>query len=220
MATVLVTGSNRGIGLALVEQLAARGDTVIAACRSATPELKALGVQVEEDVDVTDDASIAALAERLAGVRLDVLINNAGLLQQNTLSSLDFDSIRRQHEVNALGPLRVTAALLPNLGEGSTVGIVTSRMGSIADNTSGSSYGYRMSKAAVNMAAKSLSVDLRPRGISVVLLHPGYVKTDMTGHSGLIDTEASAAGLLARIDEQTIEMTGRFVHMSGEALPW
>lgn len=220
MARVLVTGSNRGIGLAMVRQLVARGDDVIAACRRSSEELSGLGVQVEEGVDVTDDAAVAALAARLNGTRIDILINNAGLLQSTPLDALDFDSIRRQHEINALGPLRVTAALLPNLSRGSKVAIITSRMGSIADNTSGGSYGYRMSKAAVNMAGRSLALDLAPRGVSVVLLHPGYVRTAMTGNNGLIDAEESAAGLLARIDEQTLEETGRFVHMSGERLPW
>jgi NAD(P)-dependent dehydrogenase (short-subunit alcohol dehydrogenase family) len=220
VARVLVTGSNRGIGLAMVRQLVARGDDVIAACRRSSEELSGLGVQVEEGVDVTDDAAVAALAARLNGTRIDILINNAGLLQSTPLDALDFDSIRRQHEINALGPLRVTAALLPNLSRGSKVAIITSRMGSIADNTSGGSYGYRMSKAAVNMAGRSLALDLAPRGVSVVLLHPGYVRTAMTGNNGLIDAEESAAGLLARIDEQTLEETGRFVHMSGERLPW
>jgi NAD(P)-dependent dehydrogenase (short-subunit alcohol dehydrogenase family) len=220
MATVLVTGSNRGIGLALVSQLLSRGDRVIAACRTPSAALLNTSAEILDGVDVTDDASVASLSERLSGRHLDVLINNAGLLQRSTLDALDFDSMRRQFEINALGPLRVTAALLPNLSSGSTVAIVTSRMGSIEDNSSGGSYGYRMSKAAVNMAGRSLSHDLRRLGISVVLLHPGYVRTDMTANSGLIDTDTSAAGLIARIDEQTLAETGRFVHMSGEALPW
>jgi len=220
MATVLVTGCNRGIGLALVQQLSARGDTVIAACRTASPALAGLGVRVEEGVDVTDDASVAALAARLEGASIDLLINNAGLLKMSALGALDFESMRQQFEVNALGPLRVTAALRPNLSAGSTVAIVTSRMGSIADNSSGGGYGYRMSKAAVNMAGRSLSIDLASDGISVVLLHPGYVRTAMTNFNGLVTTEESAAGLLARIDEQTQEHSGRFVHMSGEPLPW
>jgi NAD(P)-dependent dehydrogenase (short-subunit alcohol dehydrogenase family) len=235
MATILITGANRGIGLELCRQAHARGsggndggngsgnDRLIAACRESSPELDALaqsGVRVETGVDVTSDSSVAALAERLGDIRLDVLINNAGLLVPTTLDHLDFEAMRRQYEVNSLGPLRVTAALLPRLGPGSKVVIISSRAGSIGDNTSGSLYGYRMSKAAVNMAGVSLARDLKPRGIAVGILHPGYVRTAMTGHQGLIEASESAAGLLARIDELTLETTGSFVHASGERLPW
>lgn len=220
MTTTLITGANRGIGLELARQAAARGDTVIAACRTASAELEALGVRVESGVDVTSDASVARLAKALDGARLDILINNAGILTGESLDDLDFERIRRQLEVNSLGPLRVTHALLDNLGEGSKVGIVTSRMGSIGDNTSGSRYGYRMSKAAVNAAGVSLAVDLAPRKIAVVLLHPGFVRTDMTGRNGLVDPPEAASGLLARLDELTVETTGRFKHANGEDLPW
>ena len=123
-------------------------------------------------------------------------------------------------EVNSLGPLLITQALLGNLGEGSKVGIITSRMGSIADNDSGGSYGYRMSKAAVNAAGKSLAIDLKPRGIAVGILHPGWVRTDMTGRNGLIDANESAKGLLARMDELNLDNTGTFWHANGELLPW
>jgi len=217
--TVLVVGANRGIGLELSRQLAARGDRVIAACRKATPELSALDVRVEEGVDVTSDEAVSALVRRLEGVSLDVLILNAGILRSETLDDLDLDSIREQFEVNALGPLRVAAAARGLLSEGSKIAIVTSRMGSIADNTSGSRYGYRMSKAAVNMAGRSLSVDLAPR-TSVVIVHPGWVRTDMTGHSGLIDPDESARGIIARVDALTPATTGTFWHQSGEPLPW
>ncbi len=128
--------------------------------------------------------------------------------------------MRRQFEVNSLGPLRVTAALRGNLGQGSKVAIVTSRMGSIEDNTSGGRYGYRMSKAAVNMAGRSLANDLKDRGVAVAILHPGFVRTEMTGHQGLIDPPESAAGLIARIDELTLETTGGFWHANGEIIPW
>jgi NAD(P)-dependent dehydrogenase (short-subunit alcohol dehydrogenase family) len=124
------------------------------------------------------------------------------------------------YEVNSLGPLLTTQALVGNLGEGSKVGIITSRMGSIDDNDSGGSYGYRMSKAAVNAAGKSLSIDLKPKGIAVAILHPGWVRTDMTGHNGLIDTDESACGLLDRMEELTLETSGSFWHTNGELLPW
>ena len=221
METYLVTGANRGIGLEYCRQLQQRGDTVIGVCRSPSDDLKQLEVQVESGVDITDDASVADLRQRLQGMPLDVLINNAGILDRVTLEDLDFDSIRKQFEVNALGPLRLTHALLPNLKEGAKVVMMTSRMGSIEDNTSGSSYGYRMSKVALSMAAKSLAHDLKPRGIAVAILHPGLVQTRMTGftQSG-ITPEESVQGLLARIDQLSLENTGTFWHAKGEVLPW
>jgi NAD(P)-dependent dehydrogenase (short-subunit alcohol dehydrogenase family) len=187
MATVCITGANRGIGLELARQYRRRGDEVIAVCRRPSSELEALGVRIVDGIDVTDDAVVETLAERLSDVSIDVVINNAGLLSDESLDDLDFDRIRRQLEVNSLGPLRVSAALRGTLSSGAKVAIITSRMGSIDDNTSGGRYGYRMSKAAVNMAGRSLAHDLAPAGISVVLLHPGFVRTEMTGHAGLID---------------------------------
>jgi len=214
MATYLITGTNRGIGYEYCRQIKERGDTAIAVCRTATQDLRDLGVQVEEGVDITSDASVADLRDRL-------LINNAGIVKRVTLEDLDFDSIREQFEVNALGALRVTHALLPNLKAGSKIALMTSRMGSIADNTSGSSYGYRMSKVALSMAGKSLSLDLKPRGIAVAILHPGLVQTRMTNFtSGGITPEESVKGLLKRIDELTLENTGTFWHANGEMLPW
>ena len=173
MATYVVTGANRGIGYEYCRQLKTRGDTVIALCRATSPELQDLGVQIEANVDIINDAALATIAERLKGVPIDVLINNAGILERVSLEKLDVDSIRRQFEVNALGPLRLTHALLPSLKAGSKVVLMTSRMGSIDDNTSGGSYGYRMSKVALSMAGKSLSHDLKPHNISVAILHPG-----------------------------------------------
>jgi NAD(P)-dependent dehydrogenase (short-subunit alcohol dehydrogenase family) len=221
MKTYLVTGANRGIGYEYCRQLMTQGNAVIAVCRTASQDLKQLGVQVEEGVDITSDASVAALRERLGDTAIDVLINNAGILQRVTLDDLDFDSIREQFEVNALGPLRITQALLPLLKSGSKIVLMTSRMGSIADNTSGSSYGYRMSKVALSMAGKSLAHDLKPRGIAVAILHPGLVQTRMTGFtpSG-ITPEESVKGLLKQIDRLTLDNTGSFWHANGEVLPW
>jgi len=221
MANVLVTGANRGIGLELARALHGRGDQVIAACRSSSPELDKLGVRVETGVDVASSDSAKTLARRLEGMKLDVVIHNAGiLLPKGDLEHLDEESIRKQLEINALGPLRLTSALLPNLAKGAKVALVTSRMGSIADNTSGGSYGYRMSKVALNMAGVSMAHDLRGRGVAVILLHPGYVKTDMTGGGGNVLPADAAKGLLARIDALTLETTGKFFHASGEHLPW
>ncbi|MGB3756230.1 MAG: SDR family oxidoreductase [Rivularia sp. (in: cyanobacteria)] len=219
MPTYLVTGANRGIGLEYCRQLKERGDDVIAVCRSTSDELKDLGVQVETDVDITTESSVAQLVKKLDGKQLDVLINNAGIIERVSLDNLDFDSIRKQFEVNAVGPLRLTQALLNNLKSGSKIIFMTSRMGSIDDNTSGGSYGYRMSKVALSMAGKSLSEDLKSKNIPVAILHPGLVKTRMTGFSG-ITTEESVKGLLARIDELKMENTGTFWHSNGEVLPW
>jgi NAD(P)-dependent dehydrogenase (short-subunit alcohol dehydrogenase family) len=220
MATVVITGANRGIGLELCRRFRDRGDEVVAVCRRSSPELDELGVRVEAGVDVTSEADVAALAGRLERETIDVLVSNAGILERVPLEALDFDSIRRQFEVNAVGPLRLTAALLPRLASGSKVALVTSRMGSIGDNTSGGSYGYRMSKAALNIAGVSLARDLAPRGVAVAILHPGFVRTDMTRQSGHIGPEESAAGLVARIDELTLETSGGFWHQNGEQLPW
>jgi NAD(P)-dependent dehydrogenase (short-subunit alcohol dehydrogenase family) len=218
MSTIVITGANRGIGLELARQRA-KGHTVIAVCRRSSAELDRLGVRVEAGVDVTDAASVRALADRI-DVAIDVLVNNAGLLTREGLDDLDFARIERQMQVNAYGPLRVTHALAPRLTKGSKVALITSRMGSIADNTSGGMYGYRMSKAALNMAGMSLARDLAPRGIAVALLHPGYVRTDMTGGHGHVDPSESAAQLWQRIDALTLETSGAFWHANGEALPW
>ena len=219
MATFLVTGANRGIGYELCQQLKALGETVIAVCRSTSDQLDSLGVRVEADTDITSDESVAALVKRLKGMPIDVLVNNAGIAKQTTLDDLDFDSIRQQFEVNSLGALRITHALLANLSAGSKIAIITSRMGSIADNTSGGYYGYRMSKTALSMAGKSLSLDLKPRQIAVAILHPGMVSTDMTGHSG-IPAEKAVQGILDRINQLNLKNSGTFWHANGEVLPW
>ncbi|MBE9217031.1 SDR family oxidoreductase [Plectonema cf. radiosum LEGE 06105] len=221
MSTYLVTGANRGIGLEYCRQLKERGDNVIAVCRSVSDELKDLGVQIETNIDITTEDSIAQLVKRLDGKQIDVLINNAGIIEQVSLENLDFDSIRRQFEVNAIGPLRLTQALLNNLKSGAKVVMMTSRMGSIDDNSSGGSYGYRMSKVALSMAGKSLSHDLKSKGIAVAILHPGLVKTRMTGFtdSGITTTQ-SVKGLLTRIEQLNLQNTGTFWHSNGEILPW
>jgi NAD(P)-dependent dehydrogenase (short-subunit alcohol dehydrogenase family) len=219
VATYLITGANRGIGYEYCRQLLNRGDQPIGVCRNSSQELDALGIRVIKGIDLTKDQDLASLQDQLQGEMIDVLINNAGIIESVSLANLDIESIRRQFEVNAIGPLRLTHALLGNLSRGSKVVMMTSRMGSIDDNTSGGSYGYRMSKVALSMAGKSLSHDLRPKGIAVGILHPGLVQTRMTGFSG-ITTETAVQGLLKRIDELTLANTGTFWHSNGEVLPW
>jgi NAD(P)-dependent dehydrogenase (short-subunit alcohol dehydrogenase family) len=219
MAKVLVTGANRGIGLELCRQLKGRGDEVTAVCRSSSEGLDRMGVEVIPGVDVSDADSLQKLAQLFEGRTFDVLVNNAGILSREGLEDLDFDAIEQQFRINSIGPLRVTKALLGQLQAGSKIGIVTSRMGSIEDNTSGGYYGYRMSKAAVNMAGMCLARDLKDQGIAVGLLHPGMVATDMTGGSG-VPVAKSAAGLIQRLDELNISNSGSFWHAEGELLPW
>ena len=223
MSTVLITGANRGIGLEMCRQYKDRGDTVIAVCRKRSSELEALDVEIVDSVDVSRPADLKALRTRLDDRQIDVLMNVAGVLSKQSLGDIDgeaLEQIQLQFTTNAVAPVLVTQALMDRIPEGGKVGIITSRMGSIADNDSGGSYGYRMSKAAVNAAGKSLAVDLKPRGIGVALLHPGFVRTDMTGHKGLIDADESVRGLLARMDELTLDNSGSFWHQNGETLPW
>jgi len=220
MGVAVVTGANRGIGLELVRQLKARGASVAAICRKSSTELSALGVRVESGCDVTDPAAWSRLAERFANDDIDLLIQNAGRLGHDSLETVEPGDVRAQFEVNAIAPLFLTRALAPRLHSGAKVALITSRMGSIGDNGSGGYYGYRMSKAALNAAGASLAHDLKPRGVAVVMLHPGAVRTGMTGGHGMIEAEEAARGLLQRIDELRLETTGRFLHQNGEVLPW
>ncbi len=233
MKTYLVTGANRGIGFEYCKQLQARGDKAIALCRQSSPELDKLSqgshgqlIQIETGIDISDDDAVSGLLASLQQQPIDVLINNAGIYRQSSLSHLNIEGMREQFEINAIAPLKFTQALLPNLLKstapgGKKIAIMTSRMGSIADNTSGGSYGYRLSKTAVSMAGKSLSHDLKPQGIAVAILHPGLVSTGMTDFTANgISPAESVTGLLARIDELTLGTTGMFWHANGEELPW
>lgn len=178
-------------------------------------------MRIESGLELTSEAAIAELVGRLDGQPLETVILNAGILESNSLEDLDPASLRRQFEVNALAPLLLSRALLGNLQAGSKLVLMSSRMGSIDDNSSGGSYGYRMSKVALNMAGKSLAIDLRPRGVAVALLHPGLVSTRMTGFSAHgISPEESVRGLLARIDALSLETSGTFWHANGQVLPW
>ncbi|AWL11643.1 3-hydroxybutyrate dehydrogenase [Saliniradius amylolyticus] len=220
MANVVITGANRGIGLAMTQAYLAQGHRVYGLCRAASEALKNSGAEVIEGVDISDFERLSQTLAPLQGVTIDTLVNNAGILGRETLDDLDVASMERQFRVNALGPLKLTQALLPNLKAGSKVALITSRMGSMGDNGSGSRYGYRMSKAALNAAGVSLSRDLADKGIAVAILHPGYVQTDMVNHNGDVTAEYSAQGLMQRIAQLNMENSGTFWHAQGQVLPW
>lgn len=217
---VVITGANRGIGLELARHYAREGCDVIGVCRQSSDDLAEVASEVIDGVDVATVDGIDKLKSALAGKKIGLLINNAGLLQDEQLGSIDFDSIRKQMEINAYAPLRVAEALVPQIEEGGKIANITSRMGSIADNDSGGRYGYRASKAALNAFGKSLAVDLKPKGIAVAQLHPGYVKTRMVNFGGMITPEESARGLAERIANLNLENTGSFWHSNGDELPW
>ncbi len=219
MATIVVTGCNRGIGLELVRQLHERGDEVIGVCRHASDELQATGVRIVDGIDVSRGDGMPRLKAAIGDTAIDVLVNNAGILKSEQFGNIDYEQMIEQYRVNTLGPLRVTEALADNLPAGSKVIIITSRVGSIEDNGSGGNWGYRASKTAVNQVGMNLKHELGPREISVALLHPGLVATDMTGGRGITPQE-SAAGLVQRIDELTLETSGGFWHAEGYPLPW
>lgn len=220
MAAILISGANRGIGLELTRQLHGRGDRVVAISRTPADELNGLpGVRAIAGIDVTDAAAIAGLAEQLAHQALDVVIHVAGVLEPDSLQKLDAAAIRRQFETNAIAPLWLTHALLPNLRHGSKVVLITSRMGSIEGNGSGGNYGYRMSKAALNAAGKSLAIDLKPAGVAVGILHPGMVATRMTSFSGIAPA-AAAHNLITCIDALSLATSGVFLDADGQPLPW
>jgi NAD(P)-dependent dehydrogenase (short-subunit alcohol dehydrogenase family) len=211
---VVVTGTNRGIGLELCRQIKDRGWKVTALCRHTSPALEELGVDVVEGVDVGKPLTLPDLAP------IDWLILNAGIWHTENLQDLNFETMAEQFQVNALGPLRVFDALSGKLRSGSKIGLMTSQMGSLADNSSGGRYGYRMSKAALNMAGVSLAHDLKSRGIAVGLLHPGYVATDMTHHRGLTSPADSVRGLLKVLDNLSLESSGGWWNFRGDTLPW
>ena len=224
MRKAVITGANRGIGLALTKQLVNLNYYVFALCRQSSEELEELDhIHVIEDVDIRDPESIIYASQKINGDRIDILINNAGLLERVEIEMMgqsEIESAKAQFEVNALGPVVLTSTLLSKLQEGSKIALLTSRMGSIDDNSSGSHYGYRMSKAALNMAGRSMAIDLKSRGIAVAILHPGWIQTGMTGYTGHNTPEVAAKQLLERIQELTMDSSGTFWHANGDVLPW
>lgn len=222
MSHIVITGANRGIGLALTRILAGRGDQVLAICRESSDELDQLADQVVTGVDVSNEDSVAGLTTMVAELlgHVDIVINNAGVFENETLDEMSYEQIEKQFLINALAPLRLTMALLPLMKEGSKVANITSRMGSMADNSSGGYYGYRASKAALNAFGKSLAIDLEPKGIAVAQLHPGFVQTRMVGFAGDVTPEQAAENLVQRIDQLSLRTTGSFWHANGDTLPW
>lgn len=219
--TVVITGANRGIGLALAQCFSNQGDKVIAVCRKSSDELEQVaGVEVIAGVDVIDEAGLELMAQKLESTSIDVLICNAGILRDENIETLNCQTIREQFEVNALAPLRVVSALLAQLAGGAKVAMITSRMGSIEDNTSGGRYGYRMSKAALNIASMSLAHDLADRDIAIGIFHPGYVQTDMVNHGGDISSTECAGRLTGLINDLSMADSGVFRHSNGQVLPW
>lgn len=217
----LVTGSNRGIGLEFCKQLSKEdGYKITAVCRQPSTELKSLGCQIEDGIDVTNPQALQKLSEKLGKAQYDLLVLNAGIFLQDNISAISKSEIEKQLLVNAVGPVLCVSALLPHLKKGTKIALITSRMGSIADNNSGGYYGYRMSKAALNAAGVSMAHDLRAKGISVVILHPGYVKTDMTDHQGEITPTQAVSGMRKVIARSSLDNTGAFWHTNGEPLPW
>jgi NAD(P)-dependent dehydrogenase (short-subunit alcohol dehydrogenase family) len=231
MATVLITGANRGLGLEFVRQYSADGWRVIATCRApdSAAELKRLanasagGVRVLA-MDVTDAASINSAAAAVGDEPIDLLLNNAGVGNppKQHVGSLDYAAWRRVLDVNTLGPMRVTGAFLENVARSDRklIVTVTSGMGSLEDNTSGGSYAYRSSKAGVNMVMKNLAIELAPRGIICVVVNPGWVRTDLGGPRGRMTPSESIAAVRSVIAALGPKDSGKFLNYDGKPYPW
>ena len=225
---VLITGANRGLGMEFTKQYAADGWNVLACCRhpQSALDLQALA-KVNANItiqplDVADFAQIDALALQLKDESIDVLINNAGVYPASSFGDTNYEAWAEGFKVNSMAPLKMAEAFVQHLTRGQLKKIATlsSKMGSLDDNTSGESYSYRSSKTAVNMVMKSLSIDLKPYGISVVTLHPGWVQTDMGGSNALISVHTSVSGLRKVIESLSLESTGKFIAYDGKAIPW
>lgn len=232
MPTTLITGANRGLGLEFVKQYAAAGWRVHACCRS--PEdaklLKQLaaasnGAITVHALDVADFDQIDRLADLLSDDAIDLLLNNAGIYPdrgQSTFGKTDYDAWADGFRVNTMAPLKMAEAFVEHVARSSLrkIAIVTSKMGSVADNGSGAYYIYRSSKSALNMVAKSLAHDLAPHGIAIALLHPGWVKTDMGGPDAWITPEQSIEGMCKVIEKVTLDDSGVFYAYDSQQVPW
>ena len=222
--TVLVTGANRGLGLEFARQYAEAGWKVIGTARKPeqAAELEALGARVVQ-LDVADQGSVDRMATELADQPIDLLINNAGIFPRvGKIDEIDFDDYSRTLAVNTVGPVRVTRALLPNLrqGELKIIAGLSSNLGSIAENERGNFYGYRESKAALNMFTKTLAAELGPEGFTCVVLTPGWVQTDMGGPNAPLQPADSISGMKAVLDKLTPADNGSFWSYDGSQMPW
>jgi NAD(P)-dependent dehydrogenase (short-subunit alcohol dehydrogenase family) len=225
--TTVVIGADKGIGLEIVKALAARKEpNVLAVCLGDGVDAAPHAARVIGHVNVTSAPDVARMAAAIGEIspRIDLLLHVSGIMSMDTLGALDYEQAKREFDINALGPLRTVEACLGFMKEGSKVGIVTSRVGSLSDNSSGGQYAYRLSKAAANMAGLNLHHDLSKRGIAVRMLHPGMVKTDLVkiypGEYNYITPAQAAQGLIARMDELTLAESGQFRHGNGELLSW
>jgi NAD(P)-dependent dehydrogenase (short-subunit alcohol dehydrogenase family) len=231
MATVLITGANRGLGLEFCKQYASEGWQVLACCRipQAATELTSLADRYPHvsvlALDVTDLAQIEQLAAQLHDTSIDVLINNAGVYgdsQERGFGQLDFQAWTKTLAVNVQAPVKMAEAFLPHLkrGDKKLLVAISSLMGSIADNSSGGSIIYRSSKAALNAAMKSIAIDLKEQAVGVLIFHPGWVKTDMGGVNAPLEATQSVAGMRQAISAFSPEQSGSFVKYDGTPMPW
>jgi NAD(P)-dependent dehydrogenase (short-subunit alcohol dehydrogenase family) len=217
--TVLISGANRGIGLAFAKNYVAKGYNVIATSRSQSEALNGLKV-TQMKLDISSDASIAEFKAKLADIKIDLLINNAGILYRDILKDISREAILEQFNVNAVSPILLTKQLLENLNKDCKVVFISSSMGSIAENGSRGFYGYRASKTGLNMLVKSLSNDLKDKGIACLALHPGYIKTDMTNGNGDMEPDEAVEKMSKVIDQFNMEWTGQFRHRDGREIPF
>ncbi len=225
MKTVLITGANKGIGLEMVKQHVNRGDKVIAVCRTPSKALQATDAAVVSNVDFLSEDFEKTLLNQIEQIssipHIDKVIANAGIRDFDNYQDFDVKAIRNQFEVNTIAPLRLIKALDALLTEKTRIILISTRVASHEDNTGGGEYGYRMSKSALNMAGINLSISLRHRGIAVFMLHPGYVRTDLTLGEGLIDANLSAQNIIELSDHLTLNESGSFWHaIERIQLPW
>ena len=226
--TILITGTNRGIGLEFTQQYAADGWNVIACCRDplASSALQALASAHNNieiiALDVANFTQINAVALQLENRKIDVLLNNAGVYPESSLGNIDYDEWATAFKINTMAPVKMAEAFMSNIAasELKKIATLSSKMGSLDDNTSGDSYIYRSSKTAVNMVMKSLAIDAKPHGISVVTLHPGWVQTDMGGPNGLVNTQTSVTGLRKVIADVSLANSGKFIAYDGKEIAW
>jgi len=222
MPTILITGANRGLGLEFTRQYAAAGWRVLATVRDPLSGRAASEAGGEVYVaDVADITTLRRLKETLKGVRLDIVLNNAGIYgQDQDFGAVDADGFLRVMRVNALAPLQMAEIFADQVVSGGIIAAVSSKMGSVAENTSGGVYAYRASKAALNMVVKSLALDLRDRAITVVALSPGWVRTDMGGANAPQEPPQAVAGMRAVLGKVQLNDSGKFFHFDGSEVAW